>query len=65
MLFPKIVTRFVYSAINRAFINDSKGIVGHEFQKFGFVEIIPHYDSLHLSLLSFETCQLKSSLFLF
>ena len=48
----------------RAFINDSKDVFGHEFQKSHFAEIMSHYDSSHLSLMSFLTCHLKSSFLL-
>ena len=51
--------------IYRAFIKDSKGVVGHGFQKFRFAEIIASFLSSHLSLMKFVTCHLKSSFLLF
>ena len=49
----------------RVFNNDLKCAVGHGFQKSRFAEILAHYDSSHLSLMSCVTSHLKSPFLLF
>ena len=55
----------IYRLLCRAFISDSKAVVDHGFQKSSFAEMMAHYDSSHLLLMSFVTCHLNSSFLLF